>query len=276
MKTFSFALQKIKLLALAIITLFSEWYLSRAGLIAYASQPFNIANYPSVQDLNRYMVQNPGALQVTHQPLYDTVLYPAVGANQLTFFTQPVGQGQTVAPGALVNTPKTLSDTNMQVAGVLPRFQSFLISSVELIFLPGSVATATLFANDNPAEFNVAAAVTAVNSVNDSYAFYNSGNFQFDVTGTNLLQLAPLRMLPPKTLMNIDAAFASNSATVGTLSAALLKMSGQAFMLDPAITLAENASFVARLNWSNLIAMPSGFNGSVKLILDGYQVRATL
>jgi hypothetical protein len=55
------------------------------------------------------------------EPRYDTVLYPAAGATQLTFFALPRGQGNTsfqTAGGTTI--AKTYADTNMDLAGQLP------------------------------------------------------------------------------------------------------------------------------------------------------------
>jgi hypothetical protein len=62
-----------------------------------------------------------GYKDVIVEPRYDTVLYPAAGANLLTFFANPRGQGntsfQTVGGAAI---PKTSADTNMDLSGQLP------------------------------------------------------------------------------------------------------------------------------------------------------------
>lgn len=56
------------------------------------------------------------------QPLYDSVLIPAAATSSITFFSIPQG-----APGSafLAGANKTLADTNMTNAGVLPAPQRF-------------------------------------------------------------------------------------------------------------------------------------------------------
>lgn len=283
-------MKHLKLIALQIVAIFAAVghyaaerfrvaisnHMAKTGLVAYINAPFAANQFPSVNDLDRYMAQNPGALQVTRQQLYDTVNYPAAGATQLSLFTQPLGQGQSQHPGAAAGVTKQLYDTNMNVAGVLPRFQSFLIESIELIFLPGSVSTAGLFANVNPAKFIAVAAVTQMQDVNDMYAFYNSGSFSLDVSSGNLLTAAPLRVFPPKTQFDVAGGVSTNSATTSEVTVAVGKMTGRPYYLQPLITLAENAAFQVTLRWPNAIATPSTFNGSVKVVLDGYQIRATI
>ena len=109
--------------------------------------------------------------------------------------------------------------------------------------LPGSIATATLFANVAPAAFNAVAVVGAVASSNDVYAFYNSGFLELNVSNGNLLRDAPLRKFPAKANLDVSAAAASNSATTGALSVILTQAMGRPYYLQPLITLAENASF---------------------------------
>lgn len=62
----------------------------------------------------------PGLLDESSQPIYDTLLLVA-GTAQYRFFTVPIG-------GA-----KTTLQTNMQLAGVLPAPQSFVVHAVRII-----------------------------------------------------------------------------------------------------------------------------------------------
>lgn len=247
----------------------------RTGLVAYADGPFSPYKFPSVRDLDAYKVQNPDTVQIVRQSLYDTVLYPTAGATQISLFTQPKGQGQTMSPGAVAGVAKNDYDTNMVIAGQLPRFQQFVVESIELYFLPGSVNTANLFAQTKPATYTLAAAQTLMESVNDVNGFYQTGYLKLVVSNGDLLTEAPLRKFPPKADVGIDAALATNSGTVGQIQAMWASAKGRPYMLQPLITLQDNAQFAITLNWPNVFATPSGFNGQVRCVLDGYMIRAT-
>lgn len=250
-------------------------YTYATGLVAYAGEPFSPYQFPSMIDLNNYKVQNPGTVQIVRQSLYDTVLYPTAGVNQINLFVNPQGAGQSVHPSAPAGQVKSVFDTNMVVSGQLPRFQQFVVESIELYFQPGSVATANLFALSPPAAFTAVAASAIVAAANDVNVFYNSGFLKFTVSNGDLLVESPLRKFPPKADIGFDVALASNSATTGVVSLLYGSAKGRPYMLQPLITLQDNAQFTISLNWTNALATPSTFNGQVRCILDGYSIRAT-
>ena len=57
--------------------------------------------------LAAHMARIPGTQDEIYAPLYDSIVYPAAGANQLTFFALPIGQGVTSAPGGASSAQKT-------------------------------------------------------------------------------------------------------------------------------------------------------------------------
>src|SRR5512144_3455378 len=109
---------------------------------------------PSAADFNARRVTNPDQSEVYRQRLYDYQLYATAGVTQLTFFSNPVGQGLTSAPGATAGTPKTYADTNLNVSNTLPSGMAFLIESIEVPFWAGSVSTANTFTPANISVFN--------------------------------------------------------------------------------------------------------------------------
>jgi len=96
---------------------------------------------PNVNDMfRRARVMIGDKIESVEQPLYDYQTLAAAGASTQKFFQTPQGQGG-----------KTLADTNMELAGQLPKGQAFAIMGIQVEVLPGlSVdnATATEFAND--------------------------------------------------------------------------------------------------------------------------------
>lgn len=229
-------------------------------------------NYDLVE-LDRYRVNRPGQAEVVRQCLYDFNLYPTAGQAQLAFFQNPIGQGVTSSLGAAVGAPKGYADTNMQLAGQLPRPVSQLVESIEVVVEPGASAAANTFTHANPALFAVAAAAAVMAQIADVNIIRISGWLEFFIGSKTYLYEAPLGKFPPKVKLELDAAVASNSATVGEVAAVSAKFSGRPYYLDPKITLDSLQNFNVTLKWPGAVATPSGFNARVGVILDGVQYR---
>jgi hypothetical protein len=230
---------------------------------------------PSAADFQRYRVTNPDQSEIVRQRLYDWQLYPLAGTAQLTFFSQPPGQGVTTAQGATVGTAKTLWDTNLEIPNTLPSGKSFLVESIEVIFVPGSSATANTFVPRLLGDFNATADDAAVSMSNDSNLFYNSGLLEFNILSKNYLRETPLMAFPPKAAIDGPAAIATNGAATGAISIAALTAHGRAYYVEPMICLQPAVNFEIVLRWPSVVATPSGFNGRVGVILDGYLLRAS-
>lgn len=213
---------------------------------------------PTRAQLQRYSVNRPG-WEAIRQSLYDFQTYPAAGSTQLTFFAIPIGQGG-----------KTLSDTNMTLAGQLPTGNEFLVQSIEVIFFP----TVPAVAAQNPAAFGQQA---VANIINDVYTVYRTGNLVFSVLQKDYLQEAPLGRFPPKTRFTVRAALA-DATTAGANQQSRIAYAyaeGRPYLLSPAdILLVSNQNFSVRLNWpEGAQALPSGNPGRIGVILDGILYR---
>jgi hypothetical protein len=68
---------------------------------------------------------------VIAEPRYDTVTLPTAGIGTLTFFSVPIGQGQSAYGAAGV--AKTAADTNMELAGQLPNPYAFTILAFRMM-----------------------------------------------------------------------------------------------------------------------------------------------
>jgi hypothetical protein len=227
---------------------------------------------PSLATLSKFKVNRAGAEGI-RQSLYDNMLYPTAGQNQLNFFALPQGQGVATGLGAVVGSAKTIADTNLDSAGMLPAGKSFLITSVEVPIYAGLSAAANTFTPAVPAVFAAAAAVAVGAQINDIATLYLSGSLKLFIGSKTYLEEAPLLRFPPKTQLTFDNAIASNSATVGEVGAFSAKISGRPYMVEPPIYLENNQNFVVQLNWPGVVATPSGFNARVGIILDGYLYR---
>jgi hypothetical protein len=242
-------------------------HMGRTGMIAHV--------VPSSSEINSFRVTNPGQSEVIRQRLYDYNLYPTAGAQQINFFSQPIGQGLTSAVGAVAGQPKTKLDTNIVLANTLPSGQQYLIESIEVLFMPGSVATANTYTPAALASFLAATAATVAGPVNDVNTVYQSGVLELNILSKTYLQETPLLAFPPKAHFELDAASSSTSATMGVLVHQLAKAAGRPYFLEPPISLQPATNFGVSVTWPAAVATGSGFNGRIGVILDGYFERAS-
>lgn len=231
--------------------------------------------YPTAADFQAARVTNPGQAEIIRQSLYDFQILPGAGAQQLSFFQSPIGQGVTSAIGATATTAKTAWDTNMNLGGQLPSGLSMLVESIEIRFLAGSVSTANTFTLENLTKFAAVAAASVVGAVSDVNAFYSSGMLEFNILQKNYLREVPLGRFPSKTVIETSGALASNSATTGITSTSTANATGRPYYLEPPISLQPATNFELLLKWPAASALPSGFNARVGVILDGFQMRAS-
>lgn len=244
-------------------------YLSRSGLLRTMFQ-----TVPTAGDFAAYRVTNPNFAEVVAQPLYDFQLFPGAGAQTLTFFQSPIGQGITTALGATVGSVKSYSDTNMALGGQLPSGFEFLCDRIGLEFYPGSVATASTYTPAVVANWAAVAATTQSGAVNDANTFWQGGRLEFNVLGKNYTRATPLVKFPPGASFDLSGYAASNSATTSALYAAVLKPSGDPYELMPPVSLQPSVNFDVSLIWPAAQALPSGFNARVGVNLYGYAKRA--
>lgn len=231
----------------------------------------------SLQDLQKYGVFVPDAIEAIRQPLYDRLPYPTAGvAGQLRFFQAPQGQGNSTAIGG-TGLVKTLDDTNMVAAGQLPMPQAFLATSIEIIIEGGSISTANAWSPVDIAFLTNASAaavsaVPALAAVNDTHRIAIGGWLSFDVGSKPVLQQSRLDSFPPKSFVSPDAAIAQ-SGNLGYGGVALARAVGRPFYLNPPILLQANVNFVVTLNWNVAVATTTGLNARVMVRLDGILYR---
>jgi hypothetical protein len=230
---------------------------------------------PRASDFTAGMVTDPNQSEVTRQGLFDSLLYAQAGQAQLSFFSQQIGQGVTTEPGATVGTPKTGWDTNLQIANTLPSGKSVQVQGIEVYFWPGTSAAANTFVQANPSVFNAAASAALSDQIADVWTFYNSGRLQFQILDKIYIDEAPLLNFPQQCGVSGDFAIATNSATVGSSALMMSRAIGRPYAIGAPFTLTATQNFSVNLIWPGLVALPSGFNGRVKVRLDGYVLRAT-
>src|SRR5258708_24816358 len=137
-----------------------------ATMIPFAFAGLTGTDY-NLDTLNQYKINRPGMGEAVRQRLYDFLLYPTAGQNQLTYFALQLGQGVTSSLGAVVASAKTYADTNMEVSGALPRPKSYLIESVEIVMEAGGSAAANTFTHATPNTFAAVAAPAPPQAIAD-------------------------------------------------------------------------------------------------------------
>lgn len=83
---------------------------------------------PSLGAVAQYNVNREGQNEVIWQPQYDFQVYAAAGVAQQVFFQTTVGQAGS-----------SLADTSIRQPGTLPAPQEFLITGIQVLFVPGNV-----------------------------------------------------------------------------------------------------------------------------------------
>ena len=228
---------------------------------------------PSAQDFNSRRVTNPSQSEIVRQRFYDYQIYATAGTSQISFFSQPVGNGLTTALGATAGTTKTLWDTNLQLGNQLPSGQAYMIESIEVIFFPGSVSTANTYTIASPVTYNATPAAAVAAQLADVNSFYQSGMLELNILSKNYLRETPLICFPPKANFALDVAFSgSGTAENGAVNG---RVSGRPYYISPEIALQPAVNFEIVLKWPAAVATPSGFNARVGVIMDGYFMRAS-
>ena len=229
---------------------------------------------PSAADFNSRRVTNSSQSEIIRQRFYDYQLYPTAGVSQMTFFSAPVGQGITSASGGTVGTTKTLFDTNLELPNTLPSGKAFMVESIEVLFLPGSVSTTNTYTPQSLGAFAATDALAILGQLNDVNTIYQSGLLEFNVLSKNYLRETPLLAFPPKAHLDANAA-TSTTVAASNNTMAFAKAAGRPYYISPEIALQPAVNFEIKISWPAAVATPSGFNGRLGVILDGYFMRAS-
>lgn len=212
-------------------------------------------------DLARHRVTVPNQRDEIYSPLYDSATYTSATTTSISFFSTPIGQGTTTAPGG--SGPKTYADTNMTNAGLLPLGNRFYCTGIEFVLYPGI----------NPGRGAVADS-TAGNFVNDVYALGKSGVVIMRIQNRDYVVDGPLDKFAPATRLGGFAA-ASTNLTTGAATYSEIgyaAWAGQLYHIVP-VYLEANQYFTLTVNWPAAITMPSGQNARLFARLRGRLIR---
>jgi hypothetical protein len=216
------------------------------------------------QNLADHRVTVPGMTDEAYAPLYDFVNYPAAGITQLNFFSLPIGQGVSTAPGAPAGSFKTENDTNLTNAGMLPRDQSFFVTGIEVLVFPGV----------NPGRGGVADA-TAGQFWNDVWTLGKSGFLKLKIGTRDYIVDGPLMIFPTTQGIGGVAAMASSTTAAATLFSEIeyARFVGQPYTLVP-FWITPTQNFGVSLNWPGLVPTVSTTIARLGIRLRGRFMRA--
>lgn len=219
------------------------------------------ADIPSFSDIQRYSVNRAGEYEGIRQTLYDFGTYASAGQTSLTFFQVPIGQSS-----------KTEADTNLELAGQLPAPKHFLVQSMEVLLFPGPNPL-TVANNDDDDNLTVA------NYANDVYAVQQSGYLDFFIGSKSYLREAPIGRFPPKTKLdtNFGVAAQYNEASASDSTREIYGnyavFAGRPYFINPWVLITPTQNFSVTLRWPSAVALPSGEDARIGIVMDGILYR---
>lgn len=212
----------------------------------------------TVDELNAHVTQL-ATQDVIYAPLYDSASWGTAGQTQLTFFTAPVGQGTTTAPGA--SGTKTLADTNLNSAGQLTKGNEFYMTGQEFMFFPGSL----------PEQDITAAGINGF--LNDTYVASKSGFVTLQVgSNRSYIQDGPLGIFPPNARLYVAAAIGGTdtAATNAILTQTYAAMSGEPYEITP-VYIEATLGFQETIQWPAAVTLAT--TARIFSRMRGYLVR---
>lgn len=206
---------------------------------------------PSMQQLAKYNVNRANAIEVIWQPLYDFLVYPAAGQTApFTFFQRSVGTAGT-----------TLSDTNMLSAGQVPRPQEFLVTGIQVVFIPAG----------DGAQGGLAVGLVQPNWV-DVNAVAIEGNLVFSIGSKAYLREFPTGKFPPTFTIAGEGprSDANVAAAAGLGFVDFARSAGRYYSITP-VKIPANQNFDVTINFPALVAVDAA--ARIGVILDGFLYR---
>lgn len=209
----------------------------------------NIKPVPYNQAKKQFATSNPSEKAAFVQPLYDRVTYAQAGQTQLSFFA--VQQGQS---------GKTFFDTNMTLAGQLPKGQEFLGLAIEFDFIPGI---------ENCTE-STAVAATAAEYINDVAKVINSGWWEIVILDKVWLRDAPISKAPPSSRLVANGAVSIANAAPNAIQYQVAAAGGNPYLLS-GLWLDSSTSFGVNVYWPTAQAISVA--GQLRCTLRGINYR---
>ncbi len=226
---------KIAVAALREIALAMLWPLYVVGM----KRALGIV--PGLNELQQYNVNRPDQVEAIRSSLYDRITFVDNSSTELQFFQIPQGQSS-----------KTLADTNMEAAGMLPAPKSFLVQTIEIFVFPanGLVADSTTIA--------------AAKNLQDVYDVFSVGWLEFFIGSKLYLQEGPLMKFPPRSGLTGIQVGADSTANTG-VRVDYVSLGGPVYEVDPWILLVPTQNFRVSLKWASAVNINSNMPIMVNL-----------
>lgn len=183
-------------------------------------------------------VNIPGKVEALWQPLYDYQTLAATAVATQSFFQVPIGQSS-----------KTIVDTNMDLAGQLPKGQAFQITGIQVEVLPGVTIASTTADNAFADDVYTVLRTGALELIIGSKSYTTQGN---------LLKFAPVNRL---------GGFAAAATTADESSYLYAQSTGREYSVAD-LLLESSQNF--KVNLIGLPALPSTAAGRVGVTLNGF------
>lgn len=196
--------------------------------------------------VKKYRATIPNANEAIYQPLYDYQALSASAVASQRFFQVPVGQGTSVTNGSGA---KTLTDTNMDLAGQLPAGQGFLVQEIQVEIYPGVAINGT----------------TASKFADDEYTVRKTARLEMTILSKKFLIQANLMSFPSSNRLEMNS-----STTVSTDRYVYAAAAGRMFTIAE-LFLQANVNFNVEL--IDLPALPSSTAGKIGIKLNGILFR---
>ena len=185
----------------------------------------------------QFAVNLAGVQEAFWQPFWDLQTYAAAGQTLLTFFQNPTGAGG-----------RTYFDTNMQAAGSFPAMQNYIVTQLEIEFLPGATTAQAAY-------------------VTDQLAVQTSGYVELNIGSKNFLRDSPVGAFPPKHRLDV---FAVNDASAAPTVFRYAQNRGEIANITPML-IPSLQNFNVTLNWA--AAVPVSANGTIRVKMGGFLFR---
>jgi hypothetical protein len=238
--------------------------------------PLAMANYGGRPVLQASQLQahavGTGDTDVVWWPLYDSIAYPSAGLGQFSFYSNPIGQGVSSAPGAGA-VVKTIFDTNLQIGNQLTSGNEFFMIGSESNFEPG-VSNAALPLTVLPGRANLPTTVGIF--ANDIWSVGQGGIKTLTVgTDRKYFQDGPLQVFPPSQRLAGFAALSNETSTTGAGAGSEVvyaTWSGELYTMIP-VYIQANQNFTIVVTFAAIIPTPSGQIGRLIDRMRGYLIR---
>lgn len=231
----------------AILALIGAYIVAEIRALAALGLQHGAAAVPGLAELQQYNVNRPDQVEAIRSSLYDKVTYVDNTSTELQFFQIPQGQSS-----------KTLADTNMEAAGMLPAPKSFLVQTIEIFVFPanGLVADGTTIA--------------AAKNIQDVYDLFSVGWLEFFIGSKLYLQEGPLMKFPPRSGLTGIQVGTDSTANTG-VRVDYVSLGGPVYEVDPWILLVPTQNFKISLKWAAAVNINS--NTPIMVNLGGVLYR---